>query len=82
MNRILVFIVMVFALSACGNREEIAEGKRSYQGKPDSPSWNNEPQAAEYRGGKWTGGDRASWEADIKARQLTQNEYKRIEGKP
>lgn len=82
MKRALFFIVMVFTLSACGNREEIAEGKRSYQGKPDSQSWNNAPQAAEYRGGKWTQGDRASWETDIKARQLTQNEYKRIENRP
>ena len=64
---------------ACGDREEIAEGPRSYQGKPDSAPWDNEPLAAEYHGGKWTKGDRASWEADIKARQLTQHEYKRIE---
>jgi hypothetical protein len=74
-----VLLMALLGLSACGDREQIAEGPRSYQGKPDSAPWNNAPLAAEYRGGKWTKGDRASWEADIKARQLAQHEYKRIE---
>jgi hypothetical protein len=30
------------------------------------------------RGGKWTKGDRASWEEQIKNRQLAQHEHKRI----
>jgi hypothetical protein len=64
-------------LSACGDREQIAEGERSYQGKPDSRSWDSEPLAD--GSAKWSPGDRASWEQAIKARQLTQNEYKRIE---
>ena len=79
MRVLLLSVIAAFVLAACGDREEIAEGKRSYQGKPDSQPWNNEPLAAQYRGGKWTRGDRASWEADIKARQLTQDEYKRID---
>jgi hypothetical protein len=75
----LMLSMALLGLVGCADREEIAEGKRSYQGKPDNVAWNNEPLPAEYRGGKWTKGDRASWEADIKARQLTQHEYKRIE---
>ena len=75
----LVLFAAVLGLVGCGDREQIAEGKRSYQGKADNAPWNNEPLAAEYRGGKWTKGDRATWETDIKARQLTQHEYKRIE---
>ena len=75
----LMLCTALLALAACGEREQIAEGPRSYQGKPDSAPWNNEPLAAEYHGGKWTKGDRASWEVDIKARQLAQHEYKRIE---
>jgi len=75
----MVLLMALLSLSACGKREQIAEGPRSYQGKPDSQSWNNEPLGVEHRGGKWTQGDRASWEADIKARQLAQHEYKRIE---
>ena len=78
MLRLLSFIALV-GLTGCGDREQLAEGPRSYQGKPDSAPWSNEPLAAEYHGGKWTRGDRASWETDIKARQLTQHEYKRIE---
>ncbi len=64
MTRLLMFITLV-GLAACGEREQLAEGPRSYQGKPDTAPWGN--------------GDRASWETDIKARQLTQHEYKRIE---
>lgn len=79
MKTLLLVVIAAVSVAACGNREEIAEGKRSYQGKPDNQPWNNEPTAVEYRGGKWTKGDRASWEIDIKARQLTQNEYKRID---
>ena len=40
--------------------------------------WDNEPPVAELRGGKWTKGDRASWEDQIKQRQLAQHEHKRI----
>ena len=64
MTRLLLFITLV-GLAACGDREQLAEGPRSYQGKPDTAAWGN--------------GDRATWEAGIKARQLTQHEYKRIE---
>ena len=78
MRKTLLLLIAVFVLGACGQREQLAEGPRSYQGKPDNQPWNNEPLAAEYHGGKWTKGDRASWETDIKARQLTQHEYKRI----
>ncbi len=73
----IVLLLTLLSLSACGNRDEIAEGKRSYQGKPDSRAWDNEPLAD--GSAKWSRGDRASWETAIKARQLTQHEYKRIE---
>ena len=73
----IVLLLALLSLSACGNRDEIAEGKRSYQGKPDSRAWDNEPLAD--GSAKWSTGDRASWETAIKARQLTQHEYKRIE---
>ena len=43
--------------------------------KRDTPSWSNEPLAA---GPKWTKGDRASWEEQIKKRQLAQHEDRRI----
>ena len=64
MTRLLVFIALA-GLAGCGDREQLAEGPRSYQGKPDTAPWGD--------------GDRAAWEAAIKARQWTQHEYKRIE---
>lgn len=68
--------ISIAGLAACGEREQIAEGKRSYQGKHDSKPWDNDPLA--YGSGKWTKGDRASWEEQIKTRQLGQHEHKRI----
>ncbi len=78
--RAVVLILMFFGLAACGEREQVAtDGSgRSYQGKHDSKPWDNEPLAAEQRGGKWTKGQRASWEEQIKTRQLTQHEDRRI----
>ncbi|TMH94322.1 MAG: hypothetical protein E6H47_02430 [Betaproteobacteria bacterium] len=41
----------------------------------ERPAWDNAPLAY---GGKWTKGDRVSWENQIKTRQLGQNEDVRI----
>jgi hypothetical protein len=66
-------------LAGCGEPDQVVVYKQGkYQGKPDTRSWDNAPLAAEQRGGKWTQGDRASWETDIKNRQLAQHEHKRI----
>ena len=80
MSRILIAaLVGAFVLAACGEREQVAEGKRTYQGKRDSKAWDNEPLPyALNHPSKWTKGDQASWEQQIKTRQLTQNEYQRI----
>lgn len=75
----LLLLIAVFGLAACGEQEQVVVYKQGkYQGKPDARSWDNEPLAAEYRGGKWTKGNRDSWEAAIKNRQLAQHEHKRI----
>jgi hypothetical protein len=77
--RALLLVLAAFALCACGEREQVVVYKQGkYQGKPDNRSWDNAPLAAEFRGGEWKQGDRASWEESIKQRQLAQNEYKRI----
>jgi hypothetical protein len=69
----------VFFLAACGEKEQVVVYKQGkYQGKPDARSWDNAPLGAEWRGGTWKAGDRASWEEEIKKRQLAQHEYKRI----
>ena len=81
MNRALLAAAVAAGLLAagCGEPEQVVVYKQGkYQGKPDTRSWDNAPPAMELRGGKWAKGDRASWETDIRLRQLTQNEDKRI----
>ena len=74
--RLLFLILAVCLVAACGEREQVAQGKRTYQGKHDTQAWDDAPPA--YGHAKWTKGDKASWEAEIKQRQLSQNEYERI----
>jgi hypothetical protein len=72
-------IIAALFIAGCGESEQVVVYKQGkYQGKPDSRAWENAPLAAEQRGGNWTKGDRASWEAQIKNRQLAQHEHKRI----
>lgn len=74
----LLMLIAVFGLAACGEPDQVVVYKQGkYQGKPDTRPWDNEPLALA-GSGKWTKGDRASWEAQIKARQLAQHEDKRI----
>ncbi|MCC7080865.1 MAG: hypothetical protein IT530_09360 [Burkholderiales bacterium] len=67
----------VFGLAGCGEPEQVVfyeQGK--YHGKPDQRPWENAPPA--YGSAKWTKGDEASWEQEVKRRTLGQNEYVRI----
>jgi len=73
----VLLLIALFGLAACAERDQVADFKKGkYQGKPDTPAWDNAPLA--YGSGKWTKGDRASWENQIKTRQLGQNEDVRI----
>ena len=77
--RLLVAFIAVLGLVACGEKEQVVVYKQGkYQGKPDTRAWDNDPLPSEFRGGKWTKGDRASWEEQIKNRQLAQHEHRRI----
>ena len=81
MRRVTLAFAMLAALgiAGCGESEQVVVYKQGkYQGKPDGRPWDNAPLAAEQRGGKWSKGDRASWEEQIKNRQLAQHEHKRI----
>ena len=72
-------VLAALGLAGCGESEQVVVYKQGkYQGKPDGRAWENAPLAAEQRGGKWKTGDRASWEEQIKNRQLAQHEHKRI----
>ena len=76
---LLCAFALVLGLGACGERDQVVVYKQGkYQGKPDGLPWDIESPIAELRGGKWTKGDRNSWEDQIKQRQLAQHEHKRI----
>ena len=65
MMKSLILAIAIVGLAACGEDTQVVDYKQGkYQGKPDTAPWGD--------------GDRASWETKLKARQLTQNEYKRI----
>jgi hypothetical protein len=63
---LLILVAASFGLTACADRDEVAAGKRTYQGKPDTHTWDKAPQ------------ERASLEAQLKLRQLAQDENRRI----
>ena len=63
--RTLLLVALVLGLAACTERpQEQAQGEPRYQGKPDTPAWGS--------------GDRVAWEKQLKQRQLTQHEDRRI----
>jgi hypothetical protein len=75
----LLLIAVVLGLAACGEEAQVVVYKQGkYQGKPDALPWNSDSPVDELRGGKWTKGNRESWEEQIKNRQLAQHEHKRI----
>jgi hypothetical protein len=75
-----VLVLAAFGLAACGEREQVVQpqSEKRYQGKRDGKPWDNDAPVAELRGGKWSKGNQASWEEQIKQRQLAQHEHKRI----
>jgi hypothetical protein len=76
---VMALASLALGLTACGEKEQVVVYKQGkYQGKPDARPWDNDSPVAELRGGKWNKGDRASWEEQIKNRQLAQHEHKRI----
>jgi hypothetical protein len=63
---ILILAAATFGLAACADREEVAAGERTYQGKRDAHSWDSAPE------------ERARLETQLKQRQLAQDEQRRI----
>jgi hypothetical protein len=73
-------LAVAVGLSACGEREQVIVYKQGkYQGKPDGKPWESDPAASLYTSSKWTQGDKTSWEAAVKTRNLAQNEYNRVQ---
>lgn len=76
-----VAVAVAFGTAACMEVEQANTGQTKqgkYAGKPDTKPWENEPLALGAYNAKWTKGDKASWETQIKTRNNGQNEYKRI----
>jgi len=73
-------LLVALGLGACGERDQVTVYKQGkYQGKPDPKPWENDPAASLYTTSKWGKGDKTSWETAVKARNLAQNEYTRVE---
>lgn len=76
MRRVVVAAALL-ALAGCMEVEQSTSPERQagQTVRRDTAAWNNEPLA---NGPKWNKGDRASWEGQIKKRQLAQHEDRRI----
>ncbi len=73
-------LLAAVGLGACGERDQVTVYKQGkYQGKPDTKPWENAPGSSLYPTSKWDQGDKTSWEAAVKTRNLAQNEYNRVE---
>ena len=63
-----VATALALGLAGCGDRPQVVQYKQgTYQGKPDTPPYQNAPY----------NGDRAAWERAQATRAQNQNEYKR-----
>jgi uncharacterized lipoprotein len=63
-----VATAIALGLAACGERTQVVQYKQgTYQGKPDTPPYQNAPY----------NGDKAAWERAQATRAQNQNEYKR-----
>jgi len=74
-------LAVTAGLAGCGESKQVImyqQGK--YQGKPDTRPWENDPSASLHTSSTWTKGDKSSWEAALKSRAQSQNEYVRIGG--
>ena len=76
MRRLLLGAAVLFA-AGCMEVEQVTSPERQagQTVRRDTAAWNNEPISG---GPNWRKGDRASWEEQIKQRQLTQHEDRRI----
>ena len=72
--------VALLALGAagCGERDQTTQYRDGkYRGKSDTRPWDNAALATSP--GAWAKGDRDSWEAEMRTRLRSQNEYRRID---
>ena len=77
MKSAVILVAALVGLAGCMEVEQTSGQAKAgkYQGKLDSTPWSNTSLAM---GPQWRQGDRASWEEQIKKRQLGQHEDRRI----
>ena len=74
---VLMGVVLAAGVAACGEREQSVRYENGkFRGKPDTRPWDNAPP--QNGTAAWSKGDRDAWENQVKDRQQTQNEYRRI----
>jgi hypothetical protein len=73
--------VAASGLAACGDKDVVVYKQGQYQGKPDTPPWDNTPPQNNPQVVEWQKGNQNSWEQSIKARNQAQNEYVRLKDK-
>jgi hypothetical protein len=75
----IVAALGLVALGGCGEKPQASTYQHGkYQGKPDTPPWDNSPLAYTTNVNPWTKGDEKGWTDEIKTRNKFQNEYVRI----
>ena len=72
MKRILIVAMLAAGLAACGEKAQTAQAAKK---KSDGKAWDGAQNAYVAEG--WKAGDKASWEAQLRQRAQTQNEYNR-----
>ena len=69
MRVVWLSVLLMVLVSACGERPQVVNYRQGeYQGKPDTPAWENPP----------FNGDHLAWQKAIDGRGKYQNEYNRI----
>ena len=73
MTRLSLWITALGLLVACGDRPQTADAAAK---KTDTPAWQGADNG--YVANGWKAGDKAKWEAQLRARARGQNEYVRV----
>ncbi len=76
--RSLILLAAALAVAGCMEVEQVSTTAAKQAGqtvKRDTKAWDNQPLAG---GPQWKQGDQTSWEEQIKKRQLSQSEDRRI----
>jgi hypothetical protein len=74
MIRVTVVLVGIAGVAACSERDQ---SQAASARKPDTKPWQAAPTPYTTKG--WTAGDKTNWEAQLRNRAQTQNEYAKVE---